>query len=213
MRSTGLLIVFVRAPHPGHVKTRLARGIGTEAACLIYQILVRRVLHEIKSCRAVQLRFRPDDAAKEIRPWRHRGWTLAPQGRGDLGQRLKRAFRDGFAAGAGRVAIIGSDCPEIRAQDLQDAWAALDDHDLVLGPAEDGGYWLIAMRRPLSRSRAALFEAIPWSTERVLGTTLQRAASRGLRVRLLRELSDIDTEKDWKAYLRRNAFAQIALGE
>jgi rSAM/selenodomain-associated transferase 1 len=213
VRNSRLLIVFVRAPHPGHVKTRLAQSVGPEAACLIYQILAGRVLQQIKSCRTVQLRFSPDDAEDEVRPLGRRGWTLAPQGRGDLGQRLKRAFRDGFAGGAERVAIIGSDCPEISSRDIQDAWTALDSDDLVVGPSEDGGYWLIAMRRPFSRSHAALFSVIPWSTERVLETTLRRAASLGLRVRLLRELSDIDTEKDWKAYLRRNAFAQIALGE
>ena len=209
MRDTRLLIVFVKSPRPGKVKTRLAQSVGSRAACLIYQILVSRVLAQIRSLRSVQLRFHPANASKEIREWCRRGWTVAPQGAGDLGQRLKRAFRQAFSTRWERVAIIGSDCPEVTARDIEHAWNALEGNDVVLGPAHDGGYWLVALRQSIPK----LFSKIPWSTDRVLATTLANAKSAGARVHLLRELADVDTEDDWKAYLRRNAFAQIALGQ
>jgi rSAM/selenodomain-associated transferase 1 len=205
-----LLIVFVKAPRPGFVKSRLAQTVGPEAACLIYQILVSRVLKSIESLNPVEVRFSPDHAEKEIRPWRRTGWTVAAQGPGDLGQRLMRAFRDAFAAGYERVAIIGSDSPEITHRDVEDAWAALDAHDLVVGPTLDGGYWLIAVRRGIhARRMAQLFRGIPWSTQDVFEKTVEKAVAASLSVHRLRELSDIDTEDDWKEYLRRNALAEI----
>jgi uncharacterized protein len=207
-----LLIVFVKAPRAGNVKTRLAQRVGAEAACLIYQVLVGNLLRHIDSLGSVQLRFSPDDAERDIHPWRHKGWTLAPQGSGDLGRRLMAAFREAFAAGFERVAIIGSDSPELTSEDIQAAWDALDTHDLVLGPTKDGGYWLIALRRLVPRRKIAqLFQGIPWSTERVFNQTIEQARAADMHVNCLRELHDIDTEQDWKAYLRRNAFAEMKL--
>jgi len=200
-----LLIVFVKAPRAGRVKTRLAQSVGADAACVIYQVLVGNLLRQIDSLGAVQLRFSPDGAEKEIRPWRRKGWVLAPQGSGGLGRRLMAAFREAFAAGFERVAVIGSDSPEITPNDIEDAWAALGEHDVVLGPTKDGGYWLIALRKVFPK----LFKGIPWSTERVFEKTVEQARAAALRVHCLRELEDIDTEQDWKAYLRRNAFAEI----
>ena len=214
MLQRRLLIVFVKAPRAGSVKTRLAQSVGAEAACLIYQVLVGNLLRHIDSLGPVQLRFSPDDAEKDIRRWRRKGWVLAPQGSGGLGRRLMAAFREAFAAGFERVAIIGSDSPEITPEDIEDAWAALREHDVVLGPTKDGGYWLIALRRVVpDRKVTQLFKGIPWSTERVFEKTVEQAQAKKLRVHRLRELQDIDTEQDWKAYLRRNAFAEIKLRE
>ena len=140
MQSECLLIVFVRAPRAGAVKTRLAQKIGASAACDAYQKLVRAVLNRIDSIRAVQLRYSPDDAESEVRPWLRPSWTLSPQGSGDLGERLTRAFAESFAAGANRVVIIGSDCPWLTGGDVEEAWNDLETHDLVVGPARDGGY-------------------------------------------------------------------------
>lgn len=166
-------------------------------------------MRHIESLSPVQLRFSPDNAEKDIRPWRRKGWALAPQGSGRLGRRLMAAFREAFAAGFERVAIIGSDSPEITPNDIRDAWAGLREHDVVLGPTKDGGYWLIALRKVFPK----LFKGIPWSTERVFDKTVEQARVTKLRVHCLRELQDIDTERDWKAYLRRNAFAKIKLRE
>jgi rSAM/selenodomain-associated transferase 1 len=192
------LIVFVKAPRPGTVKTRIAQTAGAERACAIYRDLVATVLQRIFSIRGTQLRFAPDDAEEEIKPWLRDDWIAAPQGAGDLGERLQRAFAESFAAGAERVVIIGSDCPEAAAKDVRNAWKELKSHDVVIGPAVDGGYWLIGLREP----RPELFRAIAWSSDQVLGQTLAQASALGLRVQLLRMLDDIDTEADWNAYVR-----------
>ena len=185
------------------MKTRLAQKIGADAACDAYQKLVRAVLNRIDSIRDVQLRYSPDDAESEVRAWLRRSWTLAPQGSGDLGERLTRAFAESFADGARRVVIIGSDCPWLSHEDIEQAWNDLETHDLVVGPAHDGGYWLIGLREP----KPELFTGISWSTGLVLEQTLKIARARGLRFRLLRELRDVDTLGDWYAFLRDNSFA------
>ena len=191
------LIVFVKAPRPGAVKTRLAESVGAPAACAAYRHLVETLLHQLQTLTAVELRFSPDDAAREIQDWLIGGWTCSPQGAGDLGKRLQSAFQCAFKAGAKRVVIIGSDCPAVRAGDIRDAWNSLLEHDVVLGPASDGGYWLIGLRRP----RPHLLENIPWSTERVFAETLTRIHRSGLSAQLLRELTDVDTETQWRQFL------------
>ena len=142
------LIVFVKAPRPGTVKTRLAKSIGTNAACGAYCLLVETLLRRIERLENVELRFTPDDAADEIRSWLRKTWQTSPQGAGHLGERLQRAFQTAFQNGANRVVVIGSDCPEITADDIDMAWSALKMNDSVLGPARDGGYWLIGLRQP-----------------------------------------------------------------
>jgi uncharacterized protein len=193
------LIVFVKAPRPGLAKTRIAVTAGEPRAAAIHRELTATVLSRVGALAAVELRFMPDDAEAEIGPWRRQTWTAQAQGSGDLGERLRRAFEQSFASGAERVVIIGSDCPEVRSSDIRTAWKELKAHDLVVGPAIDGGYWLIGLRA----AQPALFENIAWSTEAVLGETLQRARSLGLRIQLLRFLGDIDTESDWDAYVRQ----------
>jgi len=192
------LIVFVKAPRPGVVKTRIARTAGAAKACAIYREMVEALLRNLHSLRTVQLRFAPDNARDEIAPWLRNGWTAEPQGEGDLGERLERAFADAFAGGSQRVVIIGSDCPEVKTADVRTAWKELKSHDLVVGPAVDGGYWLIGLRAQLPE----LFREIEWSSDHVLAQTLARAKSLGLRIQLLRILADIDTEVDWNAYVR-----------
>ena len=193
------LIIFVKTPRPGAVKTRLAAEIGAAAACHAYRRLVMTVLDRMQVIPETELRFAPDDAGPEITPWLRNGWTARPQGEGDLGERMARAFEDAGADGACRVVIIGSDCPDVTAADIEQAWLALEEHDLVLGPATDGGYWLIALQQP----QPSLFHDIPWSSEHVLQETLQRATAAGLRVHQLRTLSDVDTAEDWRALLAR----------
>jgi len=191
------LIVFVKAPRPGHVKTRLAETLGAEAACAAYRRLVETQLHQLSSLPEVELRFAPDDAVAEIQPWLRPSWRARPQGDGDLGRRLRSAFAEAFAAGNKAVVIVGSDCPEVTAADIREAWRELRTFDLVVGPATDGGYWLIGLRQP----QPALFEGIRWSSEFVLAETLARARARRQRIQLLRILTDVDTAKEWADFL------------
>jgi uncharacterized protein len=190
------LVVFVRAPRLGQVKRRLAATLGDAAALAIYRDLVHSLITLLKPLHPVELRYTPDDALDEVRGWAQPGWSLSPQGAGDLGARMQAAFVDAFAAGKQRVLLIGSDCPTLRLSDLNEAWTGLKDNDVVLGPARDGGYWLIGLRQ----ARPKLFQSVAWSTKSVLRETLDRAREAGLRVTQLRELADIDTEHDWREF-------------
>lgn len=191
------LIIFVKAPRPGAVKTRLAQAIGPDAACAAYRQLAETLLDRLASLRNVELRFSPDDGTNDVEPWRRNDWRKAPQGGGDLGARLANAFRDAFGRGFKRVVIIGSDCPDVQPADVREAWVALRDRDLVIGPAADGGYWLIGLRH----EQPTLFERIAWSSNEVFAQTIARAAAANLRTKVLRELSDVDTEADWRGFL------------
>ncbi len=190
--SADHLIIFVKAPRPGLVKTRLAAVIGADTACDAYLALVDMLLFRLAELGHVELKFAPADAVEEIKPWLRDGWRASPQVEGGLGDKLIGAFDEAFASGEERVVIIGSDCPYITQQDCEQAFAALMENDVVLGPATDGGYWLVG----LSRSHPALFRGINWSTETVLAETLAAARGNGLNVKLLRELSDVDTVGD-----------------
>ncbi len=191
------LIVFLKAPRPGFVKTRLAAALGPDGACAAYVDLVATLLHRLRKRSDVELRFTPDDAAGEVRPWVRPGWILEPQGKGDLGARLGRATDEAFKNGHGPVVVIGADCPEVSSRDVDKAveLMAQGKAEVVLGPARDGGYWLIAMKKPWT----GLFSGIPWSTERVLVETSARAQKLGLKVKELRMLTDVDDLADWEA--------------
>lgn len=195
------LIIFVKAPRPGKVKTRLAAVLGETVACAAYCRMVAVLRGRLSSLNTVSLCFSPPESAEEVRPWLQAGWDLVPQSAGDLGERLKDAFAGAFARGDRSVVIIGSDSPAITQGDIELAWTALNSHEIVLGPARDGGYWLIGLRQP----QPQLFQNMVWSTPEVLRETLERASASGLSVKLLRELDDIDTAADWEQFLRDEA--------
>lgn len=194
----GRIITFLKAPHPGAVKSRLAASLDAPAAAAIYRTLITRTLTALRTFTSVELRHTPDDAAVELQPLLRTGWRLRPQGPGDLGERLERAFSDAFREGARAAVVLGTDAPEIEARDLADAFRALEAADVVLGPALDGGYWLVGLRR----SAPFLFHDMPWSTAEVARLTRERAQANHLAIRELRTLSDIDTLEDWRRWLR-----------
>lgn len=188
------LIVFVKEPRPGTVKTRLARVIGNEHAAQLYRALAEEAVRRTQPRGgeyAQFLFFTPADAGPTLARW-FPGGTLFPQKGDDLGQRMANAFETAFARGARRVAIVGTDAPGVSRPLVTEALLALGDHDVVVGPAQDGGYYLLALDRP----RPGLFEAIPWSTSGVLAATAERAALLGLRLSVLEPLADIDTLDD-----------------
>ncbi|MBI4423099.1 MAG: TIGR04282 family arsenosugar biosynthesis glycosyltransferase [Elusimicrobia bacterium] len=196
-----LLLVFLKAPAPGRVKTRLAAGIGARAAARAHVALSRATRDALAAARGLRVvwvyaaapRFR--DLAWLGRP----PGEVWPQGKGDLGTRLEAAFARAFARGAPAALAIGADCPELGARRLEAAAAALRAAEVVVCPAEDGGYALIGLRAP----RPALFRAIPWSSPRTLAATLARARSLGLSVRRLERVSDVDRPADLAAWLLR----------
>jgi len=198
------LIIFVKAPRPGFVKTRLAKVIGADSASIAYNKLVTTLVNRLSALEDVELRFSTSDAAVEIAPWLCPAWTTAPQGGGDLGERLRRAFDHAFAAACQRVTIIGSDCPDITERAILDSWSLLAGHDAVLGPANDGGYWLIALKAPAPE----LFTKIDWSTPEVLKQTLANLTRTERSCHLLRELRDIDTAHDWNRFLAETSLTR-----
>ncbi len=192
--SAATLIVFVKEPRPGHVKTRLARDLGTELAARVYRALAEA---EIAATRPAVDEYErvffydPDGDAAALRAWLPRERLAAQQG-GDLGERMRRAFEACFAQGATRVAIVGSDVPWAGRTHVRAALAALERHDAVVGPTPDGGYYLLALRAPQPR----LFEDVRWSTAQVLPTTRARARQLGLSLAELETLPDVDTLAD-----------------
>lgn len=186
------LIIFVKAPRAGFVKTRLAATVGSETALETYETLVEIITTNLRSIANVDLHFSPADAQDEISSWLHKNWKSSPQADGDLGDKLQGAFHQAFGQDFERVIIIGSDCPYVEPSDIHEAEAALSESDVVLGPATDGGYWLIGLRKPAP----TLFQNIHWSTASVLEETLARAGQENLTVTQIRELSDVDTVTD-----------------
>ncbi len=191
------IIVLLKAPRLGLAKTRLAGALGDTGALDAYRILVERLIERISRLDCVQLRFTPCDAAADIEPWLIKpGWVSRPQGTGDLGERLLSAFESSRSEGFSRTIVIGSDCPYLHEDDLMAAARSMENHQVVLGPAADGGYWLIGLKE----SRPELFVDIDWGSERVLQQTLSATRRLGLKHQLLRTLSDIDSLDDWNAF-------------
>lgn len=206
------ILLFVKHPAPGRVKTRLAASVGAEKAAAIYQKLAERVCLNLPRAARIFIAFDPPERRAEIETWIapllerrgggglfNEGAPLAdaiffPQSAGDLGRRMALAFDSVFATGCEKVAIIGSDCIELSEDTFASVWRALDEDDAVIGPATDGGYYLLALRRPC----AGIFENVAWSSETTLNETLARARELALKVFLLPMKSDVDTERDWE---------------
>lgn len=210
------VLVMAKAPRPGTVKTRLHPLLGPAGCAALQAELIRHTLQTASSSGlAVHLAYAAggdegDNAAKSRDRADSFPLGLVPPGvsrlrqRGDhLGQRMTAATCDVLAAGAGRLLVIGTDAPTLTAGDLSAAATALDTHDVVLGPALDGGYYLIGMRSP----HPEVFGIDPalWSTDQVLAATRARARELGLTVELLRPLRDLDTPQDAAAFLTEPA--------
>ncbi|MBI2980874.1 MAG: TIGR04282 family arsenosugar biosynthesis glycosyltransferase, partial [Deltaproteobacteria bacterium] len=193
---------FAKYPEPGRVKTRLARAIGLERAALLYKEMIETVVRRTAPLPLPPpsrgggggegeyrrtLCFDPPERENDFRKWLP-SLDLRRQGGGDLGQRMSAAFQESLANDLDRTVLIGTDCTEIDRSLLCDAFQQLEGADLVLGPAKDGGYYLIGMKK----AHPFLFEEIPWSTNKVLHETLQKAGRENLKIELLKTLSDID---------------------
>lgn len=197
--ETRRLIIYAKCPLPGQAKTRLGRAIGMEVAAGVYARLLYGYLLDVVATRPAEADIELSvadaadvafyaDAFPEIR--------VVPQVGADLGERMLCSFRDAFHNGVTQVVLTGSDIPGLTGAHVSDAFAALAAHDVVLGPATDGGYYLIGMNAP----GADLFSDMAWSTADVLTHTLSRAASRGLSVQQVARLSDIDHESEFRIW-------------
>lgn len=193
------LIVFQKNPVLGKVKTRLAATVGNEKALEIYHHLLKLTYSQITQIQEIEVFIYYSDYLEEPpeRVSLDSNHRRVQQG-SDLGDRMRNAFREVSEAGFENIAIIGTDCPEISAEIIRDAFLNLASFPVVFGPAKDGGYYLLGM----NRLENSLFEEIPWSTSEVLKISAARLKYKNIPFQLLPMLSDIDNEKDWNAYIR-----------
>lgn len=192
------LLIFVKEPVPGQVKTRLAAEIGTMAACHVYRRCVERTLERLAVLRdEIALYVEPAEATGRIQTWLGPAWPVHPQRGATLGERLADATDRAFAEGMHRVILIGTDSPWIDHLRVEEAFSAMDRTDLVLGPAADGGYYLLGLAKPAPE----LFRGILWSTGQVLNQTLAAARRLGLVASPLHPGYDIDRLEDVRRWM------------
>lgn len=190
---SSLLLILTKNPRLGQVKTRLARTVGDDEALRIYRVLLEKTRQAALGVEATRWLFY-SDYLETNDDWPGSHFQKRVQCTGDLGARMEDAFGQAFAAGASKALIIGSDCPGVTGTLLQEAFDRLDDADFVLGPALDGGYYLLGMKQ----ATPALFQGIAWSTAGVCAETLGKIRAVGGSCFLLPELLDVDTEEDWR---------------
>ena len=200
---TETLIVFTRYPEPGKTKTRMIPALGEEGAAQLQRKLTEHTLQQTKklqSIRSVYIEFHYAGGTQQLMSeWLGNSLTYYPQQEGNLGQRMKSAFKQAFAAGNHRVVTIGIDCPDIDELLLSQAFDLLKENELVLGPAEDGGYYLIGLTRLIPQ----LFEDISWGSSKVLAQTNYIVSKLGLNCDYLATLNDVDRPEDlsiWQKY-------------
>ena len=190
------LIIFTRYPEAGKVKTRLIPALGEEGAASLHRQMAE---HTISQVRALQ-RLSPCDLEvwfvggnlALMQDWLGEDLTYQRQPDGDLGDRMRLAFQSIFDRGCKKAAIVGTDCPGLTTEILSQSFDALEDNSIVLGPAIDGGYYLIGLQYSIPE----LFIEINWSTATVLQDTLKIAAGLGIVPMLLPYLADIDLPQD-----------------
>jgi rSAM/selenodomain-associated transferase 1 len=199
-KSGNALLIFVKYPSPGAVKTRLSPELTPEQGAAFYRALAEEVVqvHGGSADYESIVCFAPASARREVRSWLGPDVRLWSQLGDDLGAREFHAMREALEGGYGKAAIIGSDCPTITPGDIEAAFSCLNGSDLVLGPCEDGGYYLIGANRPIQ----SLFEGVSWGSERVLSETLEKAREAGLTLELLDVKYDVDSYSDLERYYR-----------
>jgi hypothetical protein len=192
-----VLLVFLKYPAAGKVKTRLAASIGPERAAEFYREWVGLVLDRLQPLRGSVRIIGCYDGAPQaaFAPWNPLVDEWWPQPAGDLGARLQSAFET-WQAGDGRIAAIGTDCLDVDSALMQSAFAALEGADVVFGPTVDGGYYLVGAARRFP----GIFDGIPWSTSDTLTAHIALCRQHGWSVDFLPTLRDIDTWEDWLEY-------------
>ena len=194
-KQENVLIVFVKYPEPGKVKTRIARDLGTERAAKIYSHMARSIIEKVwraETYRTV-IYFDPPDRETDIRAWLGiNNVSYEVQSPGTLGDKMSKAIETVFSEGAEKAVLIGTDVPEITAELIRTAFSMLESTEVVLGPTEDGGYYLIG----LQMFEPQLFKNIDWSTDVVFNQSLGLIKEQNLSYRIIDSLKDVDTAED-----------------
>ncbi len=184
--NASAIILFIRNPVLGKVKTRLAKSIGQENALLVYRELLSHTRQVTRNLKCDKYVFYTEQIIEDV--WDPGIYRKKLQTGINLGDKMANAFSELFAKGYQKLLVIGSDCHELETGILQNAIDSLDDFDVVIGPAVDGGYYLIGMQAPLKE----IFKGIEWSTEKVYQQTISLINQKNLTVAILPELRDVD---------------------
>jgi rSAM/selenodomain-associated transferase 1 len=191
---TNILGIFAKQPTPGHVKTRLAAATSPEFAAQVADAMLRDTLDRLAAIDAERwLVFTPNDTSPTMIQFAGERYQLISQGDGDLGQRLERFFRARMCEGANRVVVVGADSPTLPVDFVVQAFDEMQRADVVLGPANDGGYYLIGCTRRVP----AAFDGIDWGSSTVLSETIARLDA-ATRFAQLPTWYDVDTLEDWQ---------------
>jgi uncharacterized protein len=208
------LIIYTRYPEPGKTKTRLIPLLGEKEAADLQQKMTEYTLIQARQLLqlfpvTIEVRFAGGNL-QLIEKWLSKNFNsqllYQHQGEGDLGQKMANSFLEAFNKGAEQVITIGSDCPGVNTEILTTAFQHLQTHDLVLGPAIDGGYYLIGLQRNIGELIGELFQNINWGTEQVLQQTIDIAQKLNLSVEYLPILADVDRPEDlyvWEQILNK----------
>ncbi len=205
LTSEQVLMVFLKYPKPGRVKTRLAASVGSEKAAALYQRMAEYVVAQTDSTRYCPfLLVEPSEKLTDFQRWLGKDKHYIPQSPGGLGEKLLQAFTHFFEGGAQSVIAIGSDCLDLQEKDILNAFQQLGPSDVVIGPAVDGGYYLIGFTRRvyqlLKADLSSLFNDMDWSTPSVYSQTEERLQRCNLNISTLSVKRDIDTIDDLDAF-------------
>jgi len=206
------LIVFVKYPEPGKVKTRIAGELGAEKAAEIYSLIAKSVIENVSGSDKYRtvIFFDPPEMEKGIRQWIGRSdVTYEPQSGNNIGERMSDAFERVFSGGDEKAVLIGTDVPEITEGIVAEALRLLEFEDAAIGPAEDGGYYLLGLKKPES----LLFDDdIEWGSDSVYKRTIERMEKLYLSYKSLDTLRDVDTAEDIRPGLRKSLAGDRKLG-
>ena len=197
-KKKNLLIIFIKEPCAGQVKTRLQPELSKENTLDFYMAMVEDLIAQFSNGQSFDtvLFFSPAKAKQKLQKWLGSDLSFYPQKGRDLGMRMQNAFEWAFARGWKKAVLVGSDIPTLDLQTIEDAFTNLDNHDVVFGPSDAGGYYLIALKK----LNKIYFHDIAWSTENVLSDSLEKALFAQRSVHLLAQKTDIDTFQDVLAF-------------
>jgi hypothetical protein len=200
--------MFVRSPERGKVKTRLAAALEEDTVLGLYRCFVLDLLETLSYTRFdLRICFHPADAERKLANWLGEKYVYIAQQGSDLGERLENAFLAGFTSGFRKVVIVGSDSPDLPPEVLEEAVNSLTLKDAVIGPATDGGYYLIGFNS--DRFPREAFTGLDWGTSTVFGRTMNILNKSGYDVQVLRGWPDIDTYEDLLAFVRRHELTPV----
>jgi hypothetical protein len=193
------VILFARVPEKGMVKSRLALHMDEDLALRLYENMVLDTLDMLRSGHfPFRIFFTPAYARDTMTKWLGHRHHYVPQTGEDLGERMEAAFASVFSGGADETLLIGCDIPGLTGEVMSDAFLSLQTNDAVIGPAADGGYYLVGFRK--KSFQPAVFHGVTWSANSVLHETLDKMRDASLRVHILPELTDMDTVGDLKTF-------------